>query len=282
MKLYCATALLSFAALGQAQAVQLPIFGNFSPESFDFQTDRAAFDFRGIVGLSNCSGSIVRFDDSKDTDRAMVMSNGHCVELIKPGTVVVDRPVRKSFTVLGQDAQKLGTVSADKIIYATMTKTDVSLFLLTETYQQIHSKFSVEALTLSREIPAVGTSIEIISGYWKRGYSCQIETFVKTLKEGDWSWTNSLRYSRPGCETIGGTSGSPVVAAGTRTAIAVNNTGNESGRMCEVNNPCEISDDGTPFAQKGYSYGQQTYWFYTCRNEAGVFDLNQKDCMLPK
>jgi V8-like Glu-specific endopeptidase len=282
MKLYLSAAVLSFVAVSNAQAVQFPIFGNYLQANVDGEGSEAGFDFRGIVDLSKCSGSIVRFDDSKDTDNAMVLSNGHCVDLLKPGVVITNKPIRKSFSVLAQDAQRLGSVSGDKILYATMTSTDASLFLLKETFQGVEEKFGFKALTLSRQAPTVGTSIEIISGYWKRGYACQIETYVHTLKEAEWTFVDSIRYSRPGCNTIGGTSGSPVIEAGTRTVIAVNNTGNESGKLCEMNNPCEVAEDGTRVAQKGYSYGQQTYWFYTCRNDAGVIDLNKPGCMLPK
>jgi V8-like Glu-specific endopeptidase len=240
------------------------------------------FDFKGIVALSNCSGSIVRFDDSRSTDKAMVLSNGHCVGMIKPGTAIVDKPSRLSFTVLNENAGKLGRVNAEKIIYATLTKTDASLFLLKETFQDIESLYGIKPLTFARKAPAVGMSIEIISGYWKRGYSCQIETYVKNLQEAGWSWTDSLRYSRPGCETIGGTSGSPVIEAGTRTVVAVNNTGNESGELCTMNNPCEVGEDGKKTATKGYSYAQQTHWFYACRNGVGEFDVNQPECVLQK
>lgn len=282
MKKYIAVAVFSFAITGIANAVNFPIFESVSPESIETDGLEVEYDFRGILDLSNCSGSIVRFDDSKDSDRAMVLSNGHCVDMLNPGVVIFNKTTRKSFGVLSQDAKKLGTVSADKILYATMTKTDASLFLLKETFQNIEEKFGFKALTLSRQAPSVGTDIEIISGYWKRGYACKIETYVHTLKESNWTFVDSIRYSRPGCNTIGGTSGSPVIEAGTRNVIAVNNTGNESGKMCEMNNPCEVSEDGTKIAQKGYSYGQQTYWFYTCRNDSGALDLNVPGCMLPK
>jgi hypothetical protein len=282
MKLKIASVAFSFIGVGSAQAVQFPIFGNFSPDSAQSQEFSRDFDFRGIVGISNCSGSIVRFDDSKPTDRAMVLSNGHCVDLLKPGVVVKNQASRKTFSVLGQDTTKLGTVYAEKILYATMTRTDASLFLLKETFQDIETKFGVNALTLSREAPAAGINIEVLSGYWKRGYACQIETYVRKLQEGEWTFVDSLRYSRPGCETIGGTSGSPVIEAGTRTVVAVNNTGNDAGKLCEVNNPCEVAEDGTRFAQKGYSYAQQTYWFYSCRSATGALDLNVPGCLLPK
>jgi V8-like Glu-specific endopeptidase len=124
--------------------------------------------------------------------------------------------------------------------------------------------------------------MEVISGYWMRGYSCNIETFVPKLEEDGWVCEDSIRYSRPGCETIGGTSGSPVIRAGTRTVIGVNNTGNEDGEKCTMNNPCEIDKDGKIVFQKGYSYGQQTYWVYSCLNQYNEIDLKVPGCQLAK
>ena len=93
---------------------------------------------------------------------------------------------------------------------------------------------------------------------------------------------DSVRYSRPGCETIGGTSGSPVVLAGTRTVVAVNNTGNDDGDRCTMNNPCEIDEHGQVTAEQGYSYAQQTSWIYTCLDSTGNLNLNQAGCKLIK
>lgn len=241
-----------------------------------------AYDFRGIVALSNCSGSIVRFDDSLDTDQAMVLTNGHCISMITPGVALPEQVVSRSFSVLNKTGRKVGRVNAERLLYGAMTKTDMGLYRLKETYQDIQASFNVSALTLSREAPAVDAPIEVISGYWVRGYSCAIESIVPTLEEGDWYFQDSLRYSRPGCAVIGGTSGSPVLAAGTRTVVAVNNTINESGAKCEENNPCEIAADGTVFAAKGYAYAQNTFWLYSCRNAAGLFDVKADSCGLLK
>ena len=84
------------------------------------------------------------------------------------------------------------------------------------------------------------------------------------MEEAGWSWTDSIRYSEPGCDTIGGTSGSPIIEEGTRVVVGVNNTSNESGQTCTMNNPCEVSKSGRKTVRKGYSYGQQTYQFYGC------------------
>jgi hypothetical protein len=267
-----------------AEAVTFPEFGKVLPPAPEFASEAfaATYDFEGIVALSNCSGSLVRFEDSQDSDQAMVLSNGHCVSMIQPGKVLSNQNYSTSFDVLSSTGSRLGRVSATKLLYATMTKTDMSLFLLKETYQEILNKYNTRALTLASSEPTVGTDIEVISGYWKRGYSCQVEAIVNTLKEGNWTFSSSVRYSRPGCEVIGGTSGSPVIEKGSRTVVAVNNTINESGRECTVNNPCEVDKNGKITYQKGIGYAQQTYWIYSCRNAAGNVDLTVPDCQLPR
>ncbi len=65
-----------------------------------------------------------------------------------------------------------------------MTDTDVALYELTETYQQILNNSGIHPYTLSSSRPVDGMKIEIISGYWDRGYDCSINGFVETLKEG--------------------------------------------------------------------------------------------------
>lgn len=243
----------------------------------------AGYNFEGIVALNNCSGSIIRLENSKDTDQAMVLTNGHCFEggFINPGTYLNNHPSSRSFTVLDPQGNDNGTVHATMVIYATMTQTDMTIYKLRETYAQILSSFNTHALTLSPEHPSAGSAIEVISGYWQRGYTCQIETFINNLQEENWLWADSIRYSRPGCDVIGGTSGSPVVLAGTRTVIGINNTGNEDGERCTRNNPCEIDKAGTVTFQKGYSYAQETYWVYSCVDSGGQINLSTPGCLLP-
>lgn len=248
------------------------------PENFG-----ATYDFEGIVGLSNCSGSIVQLENSRETDAAMILTNGHCLEngFTQPGQFIISKPSSRTFRVLNSAATTIGQVNANLIIYSTMTATDMTLYRLKETYKEIKDRFNVRPLTLSSQHPEVGTGMEVISGYWKKGYSCTVEKFVDQLKEDKWTMVDSIRYSRPGCETIGGTSGSPIIQAGTRIVIGVNNTGNEDGQRCTMNNPCELDSAGNISATKGYSYGQQTYWVYSCLNKENQFDFNQAGCKLP-
>ncbi|WP_413560271.1 trypsin-like serine peptidase [Bdellovibrio sp. HCB209] len=262
-----------------AQALPLPKGQQLLslPENFT-----AEYNFEGIVGLDNCSGSLIRFENSRDTDSAMVMTNGHCLEagFPKPGTYLYGKPSRRSFRLFNERMEVVGRLTATTIIYGTMTKTDMAIYKLSETYADIKSKYSVNALTLSSQRPTERTPMEVISGYWKRGYSCEIEAFIPQLKEAGFTWEDSIRYSRPGCQVIGGTSGSPIIQKGTRTVIGINNTGNESGYMCEMNNPCEVDKDGNQKAYRGYSYGEQTYWVYSCLNQYNEIDVNVPGCQL--
>ncbi len=242
------------------------------------------YNYEAIIRLNNCSGSLIRYTTSLDTDRAVVLTNGHCLEggMPEPGTFVYNEASKRRFEVLHpRTAATIGELFATRVIYATMTKTDITLYQLEETYKDIETKFGMRPLTLAKVIANIGDEIEIISGYWRKGYACEVESFAETLREGGYVMEKSLRYSRPGCEIIGGTSGSPVIAAGTRTVVAINNTINENGRECEMNNPCEVQKDGSVIAKKGYGYAQQTVQIYSCLDQDLKFDLDLEKCRLP-
>ena len=242
-----------------------------------------AVDFAGTVALSNCSGSVVRAPSSQPGDPALVLSNGHCLEsgFPGPGEVVLDQASTRSFTLLNAAGSGVGTLRADKIAYGTMTDTDVSLYRLTSTYAQIESSYGIEALELDAGRPAQGTAITVASGYWKRTYSCDIDGFAYRLKEGAWTWKDSIRYTSA-CETIGGTSGSPVIDDATGKVVAVNNTGNEDGKRCTDNNPCEVDESGTVTVREGINYAQQTYGIVPCIGSGNRIDLDRAGCALPK
>ena len=246
------------------------------------------YDFEGIVQLSNCSGSLVRFENSRSSDPAIVMTNGHCVPVnggfLQPNAFIHNQPVSRQFSLLARDGQsRIGTVSSTKIMYATMTGTDLALYELSESYEQISAKYSVDALTLTADRPSEGTQIEIISGYWRRGYECALDGFVYELREGGYTFTDSIRYEvKGGCKTIHGTSGSPITAAGTRLAIGINNTGSDDGEQCTMNNPCEVDEQGRVLAEKGRSYGQQTHQVYSCLSINNQIDLGMEGCKLFK
>ncbi|MET7618284.1 serine protease [Streptomyces sp. NPDC005408] len=247
------------------------------------QADVKAVDFAGTVALSNCSGSVVRMPASEPDDPALVLSNGHCIESGFPaaGEVIVDQPSSRSFSLLNSAGSRVATLRASKIAYATMTDTDISLYQLTSTYEQIQSRYGIKALELNAAHPVQGTAIKVVSGYWKRIYSCNVDGFAYRLKEGEWTWKDSVRYTSS-CNTIGGTSGSPVLDNATGKVVAVNNTGNEDGQRCTDNNPCEVDENGKVTVRQGINYAQETNVIVPCVGLDNKIDLGRAGCTLPK
>lgn len=244
------------------------------------------YDFEGIIKLSNCSGSLVRFAGQPTSSKAVVLTNGHCHQagafggMIKPGAVIVNKAFSRDMKIFNKE-MKLFPVKVSKVMYATMTDTDISLYELTESYDSIMSKYKIEAFSMDTIKPFVGTNIDIVSGYWDRGYSCAIDAFIFQLKEENYLFQDSIRYTDT-CDTVGGTSGSPIISRGTRNVIGINNTANESGRKCTMNNPCEITQEGKITVLRDKKYGQQTYTIYSCLRPDFNVDLTIPGCLLPK
>jgi V8-like Glu-specific endopeptidase len=249
-----------------------------------FSANQSGYDFEGIVKLSNCSGSLIRFSGQPTTSKALVLTNGHCYAarggMLNPNEIAVNLPVRRAMKIFDKQ-MKLFPITTTKVVYAAMKGTDVTVYELSQTYDDILAKYNISSFELDTVRPNIGTDIEIVSGYWDRGYSCAIDTFIFNLKEGDYLFNDSIRYT-DSCETIGGTSGSPIIAKGTRNVIAINNTANESGGKCGENNPCEISQDGTITVRRNKKYGQQTYDIYSCLTPDFSINLGVPGCKLAK
>ncbi|MFF0409816.1 serine protease [Kitasatospora sp. NPDC004745] len=243
----------------------------------------AAVTFAGTVALSNCSGSLVRMPGSAASDPALVLSNGHCLEsgMPGPGQVVLNQSSSRTFTLLSSTGGRLATLRATKVVYGAMTDTDVSIYQLNTSYSSIQSRYGIAPLTISAAHPTQGASIKVVSGYWKKIYSCSIDGFAYRLHEADWVFKDSVRYTS-GCNVIGGTSGSPVVDANTGQVVAVNNTINESGESCTLDNPCEVDQSGRVTVHQGIGYAQETYGIPACFAAGNRFDLTLPGCTLPR
>ena len=273
-----------------AEAFALPRVGVAlpNPELSPLLTDDdgSGYDYNGIAKLNNCSGSLIRYETSKNSDKAMILTNGHCVSrpnggFIQPNQYIANESSSRSFRFLKPNGDiGSGSVAATKILYATMTGSDMAIYQLALSFEEIASTYHVDALVLSSEHPILNDPIEILSGYWQTGYSCYIDQFIFKMKEDAYSWNDSVRYSEDGCHTKHGTSGSPVISKTSGKVIAINNTGNDDGGRCTMNNPCEISETGDVSFKKGLSYAQQTYPVYSCLNADGVLNLAKPGCAL--
>ena len=243
----------------------------------------AVASFEGTVKLSNCSGALVRVPGMSDDQAAWIMTNGHCLEsdrYLRSDEVIHNRREYRRVELLSSTKKKVG-LATSRLLYATVKDTDLAFYELKSTYAEIKSRYGISPLELQATAPVAGTLIEIPSGFWSKSWSCTLEAIVPTLKENDFTWKNSLRYS-PECKTLINSSGSPILIQGTRTVIGVNNTASTRGQKCTLHNPCEVSDTGEIRAVKGTAYGQAAWMVTTCLDEAFEIDLGLPGCQLPK
>lgn len=240
-------------------------------------------DFEGIVKLSNCSGSLVAFAGAPVTNKAIVMTNGHCVAISSPKQVMVNKPTKPgAYVGLFDSYKELHRLPLTKIIYASMDKTDVAFFETSMSYQEIANEFNVRPFIISRNLVKVGSPIEIISGYWEIATSCLAEAIVPYLKEGKFIWQQSVRYSSE-CMTKGGYSGSPLLLKNSRVVVGVHNTGNNGKLDCSDNNPCELNQRGELiFKEVNRRYAQQVGQFYQCLDQNFQINLNVTTCAVTK
>lgn len=198
--------------------------------------------FEGIVAFSNCSGSLVKFNGAPENKKAIVMTNGHCLSGLKNNEVRINTAASLKVAVFDHQMKRF-PLELKKVLYATMIDTDVSFFEANLTYHEIETNYGIEALIIQEEIVAIQTPISIVSGYWETLTSCEAESIVPILREDEWIWKNSIRYSNK-CMTKGGFSGSPVIALNTRLVVGIHNTGNNGKLDCSDMNPCEQNENG--------------------------------------
>jgi len=256
--------------------------------------------FTAIASIGGCSASIVALAGAQPDDKALMLTNGHCIResdgFLNAGEALAAVPTERPVDIIDPDALVPGTsmpappdpstgvvahVTATELVYATMTGTDMALYRLDTSYRDLE-EIGVQAMTIADRRAEVGTAIHVVSGFWHTNYRCTIDAFVDELREDMWSWQESMRYRQPGCETTHGTSGSPVIDADTLEVVGVNNTGNDQGASCTFDNPCEVDADGQVTATQGAAYGQQTYWIYGCLGADHQLDFDRPGCRLTK
>ena len=276
--------LLVFAfVLVSTQVFAFPTPGA-SDNGYSLENWSADYDFNGIAKLSNCSGSLFHFEGYNLDDKALILTNGHCVgfPLIPPGEIRHDESSSRRFELYNSEGMTSGnSVKAERLIYATMTDTDLAIYRLKQTYREIQDQLGIESLELAKNPAALEESIAIVSGYHHSVSECTLEAYPFQLKEGDWFFKTPLRYSKE-CHVIGGTSGSPVVSLESGKIVGVNNTVKENGAACTINNPCELDAKGKILSIPNRGYGQQTKNVYSCLDKNLQFDLSIKGCVLPK
>jgi secreted trypsin-like serine protease len=235
-------------------------------------------DLEGAVYLNGCSASVVRTASSAPSDAALLLTNGHCVaQRPAPGDAVVDQPDDQVVRIADGQGYPQATAKTTRLLYATMTGTDVALYRLDKSYAALGAEVFVLGTT-----PAVaGERVEILSAGGGNRYSCTIDAVIPHLREDGYQQDSSYRYD-PACGPGHGSSGSPLVLGDGTTVIGVHSTGNDSGEQCTENNPCEVAADGTVRAEQGRRYGQRTTMLPACLTEGSRLDLSAPDCTLQR
>ncbi|RJQ79288.1 alpha/beta fold hydrolase [Pseudonocardiaceae bacterium YIM PH 21723] len=271
----CGTQLVEFFRTGT------PATGTCPGESMESEGEPG--NLAGTLSLNGCSGSIVRPTAAKDEDKALLLTNGHCApgDRPKPGQVLTNQQTEILAEVRSPAGRGLGFITAPKVLYATMTGTDVLLAQLPLSYAEIEQKYKVKALPLADRGPAEGQPITVASGGLTRSWECQAEAVVPLLREGGYEVKQAIRYAKE-CDTGPGSSGSPVLDARTRAVVAINSTSNRDGKQCAADNPCEVDSSGVVSVHQGRGYATQITAINGCVGAGNVLDLNREGCRLLK
>ncbi|MCO8275453.1 trypsin-like serine protease [Actinoplanes sp. TRM 88003] len=243
----------------------------------DVPDDSIVPDLEGAVAFNGCSASVVRTATSALTDPALLLTNGHCVaERPAPGKAIVDQSDDSRVHVLNKQGFVQASARTTRLLYATMTGTDLAVYRLDKTYAQL----GVKTFTLGTTVATAGTKLTIIAGGTGRRYSCTVDAVVPHLREADYQQDGSYRYDES-CGATHGASGAPLVLGDGRTVVGVHGTGNDSGELCTENNACEVAADGTVRAEKNRRYGQRTTMLAACLTKNSRLDLTRPGCALP-
>lgn len=119
---------------------------------------------------ARCSGVLVRLPEDTPSDPALVLTNGHCIaeqrneegpEYLEPNEIMVDEELSRGLIIsLALPASTETNNSneyvfiesrATQVIFASMTQTDISLFELDTSFEDIHRKYGVQLRTVSNE-----------------------------------------------------------------------------------------------------------------------------------
>ncbi|RJQ81070.1 serine protease [Pseudonocardiaceae bacterium YIM PH 21723] len=236
----------------------------------------------GAAQIGGCSGSVVRPPATKDTDPALLLTNGHCVtgDLPAPGAAFANRAELQKVVILGTEGLTKARATTTKLLYATMTGTDVALYRLDKTYAQLKTD-GAKVFPLATAPAKAGEKFTIPAAHAQRTFECTLDAVVPELREAGYTQKDSLRYQVGNCDPTHGASGSPLVSVKTGEVIGVHNTGNDNGELCTQDNPCEVVG-GKPQAVKDRKYGQQTSALVACLAPGSEFDLNRPGCSLTK
>jgi hypothetical protein len=244
-----------------------------------------------------CSGAFVTLEGRSKSEHGLLLTSGHCVmkgratifdgrlTVPAPGEVLRHVKDHRTFTLeTGNAAAPRACVSADELLYATLSGVDLAIYRLTETYEEVERRTGTGPLRVASgaQVPA-GARVRLPSAFHQRNYACGTDGTVPGLREEQWTSGPVLRLTK-GCNAPPGGSGSPILREDTNEVVAVFSTAYEAdGVPCALMNPCEIDEKGaTSVADKGRPYAHFVHRLHECFDARGKLDLTAAGCPLPR
>lgn len=243
----------------------------------------------GFPALNECESSIVRTSSSQDDDPALLLTNGHCVpnvdesmDMPAQGADIVDQKIDAPVTFTDAGGYGMATSRIDRLLFATMTGTDLALFRLESSFSDLEKK-GARILHVATAPPKAGDAVTLMAAdpFMGGPRECTIEAIVPTLREGGYDQHDALRMEEAErCISEPGFSGAALLAPDGKTIVGVNNTSNRDGEKCTVDNPCEVSESGEATVLHERPYGQQIVALNDCVAAGSVLDLDAPGCDL--
>jgi hypothetical protein len=242
------------------------------------------------VVAADCSGSLFTMPGMNDGQRALVLTNGHCVGVGSfEGRFPADGErflghVVEGSVILRKTRDEGGErFTYRKILFASMTGTDLAVIELEASFKYLIDSGYV-VYSLAPELPRLGMTLEFASYNRPVTSTCEVEQIVPVVKEGPWTWNSSVRLKAgPDCEFQSGQSGTAGTEPGSRLIYALAQTGYEGGPPCSFNNPCEV-DPRTGVTTTGrvnQGYAVPTAVLFDCYDRAGAtFNFDRGPCTL--
>ena len=242
------------------------------------------------VIAGDCSGSLFKMPGMNDSQKALVLTAGHCIGVGSfrgrypaDGEVFFNHRVDDSVIVRATRGERGERFSYRRILFASMTGTDLAVIELESSFQQLIDKGYV-VYSLAPERPRPGLTLEFTS-YNRNGQSlCTVERIVPIVREGPWTWNDSIRMKAgPECQYQHGESGTAGIERGSKRIYALAQTGYEGGSPCSFNNPCEVDPDtgATTTALVNQGYAMATWALFGCYDRAATkFNFDLSTCTL--
>ena len=242
------------------------------------------------VTVGNCSGALFTMPGMSDEDRALVITNGHCVGIgtfkgMYPadGELLLDHAVSSSLVLKKIESESGERFSYKKVVFATMTGVDLAVIQLDATIKKIKAN-GYRIYSLAETLPQLGMKLEFDSFYANVHSRCEVDKDVAMLKEAPWTWRNAWRMkSEQNCCYVEGQSGTAGIEPESGLIYALAQTVYEGGQSCSLDNPCEVDPETGAIStgQPGQGYAVATASLYGCYNqESALFDFNLENCTL--